>query len=35
MYANPYRVSNKEVWGHWENNPNTSPEEKNVFPALL
>ena len=31
MYNNPYRVSNKEVWGQWENNPNTSPEEKLYF----
>ena len=31
MYNNPYRVSNKEVWGCWENNPNTSPEEKMYF----
>ena len=31
MYNNPYRVSNKEVWGCWEKNPNTSPEEKLYF----
>ena len=31
MYNNPYRVSNKEVWGRWESNPNTSPEEKMYF----
>lgn len=35
MYNNPYRVSNKEVWGHWESNPNTSPEEKMYFRHFL